>query len=97
MKRFDEPFLVYLKDYKSTNVGSIEFPKVIEFMKKHFDGFDQTILSTTAKNQVLEPEFNLFLWAVLSNRIEIANLFWRLGKVNFKIIISKFQEDSHFF
>ena len=30
---------------------------------------------------VNEPELNLFLWAVVSNRVEIAKIFWRLGKV----------------
>jgi hypothetical protein len=27
------------------------------------------------------PEFNLFLWCILSNRIEAAMFFWKLGKV----------------
>lgn len=28
-----------------------------------------------------EPELNLFLWAIIAHRVEIAKLFWRLGKV----------------
>jgi hypothetical protein len=27
------------------------------------------------------PELNLFLWAVLRNRLEIAKIFWRCGQV----------------
>ena len=32
-------------------------------------------------NNFPEPELNLFLWCILSNRIEIAKIFWRLGNV----------------
>ena len=28
------------------------------------------------------PEVNLFFWCILSNRIEIVKIFWKLGKVN---------------
>lgn len=33
------------------------------------------------KNEVINPEQNLFLWALLLNRIEIAILFWQIGEV----------------
>ena len=30
-----------------------------------------------------DVEMNLFYWCVLSNRIELSKLFWKMGKVNF--------------
>ena len=36
------------------------------------------ILSDTP---VLNPDVNLFIWAILTNKIEIAKLFWRKGEV----------------
>ena len=40
----------------------------------------------TEKYQFNEKESasqNLFLWALLHNRMEIARIFWRTGKVKF--------------
>jgi hypothetical protein len=30
-----------------------------------------------------EPELNLFYWCIFSNRLEIAKIFWKIGKVYF--------------
>jgi hypothetical protein len=98
MKRSDEPFLLYLEDYTSKNIGfRIKFLDVVNFMKNNFDEFDESIFPKddpepgTENNPVIEPELNLFLWAVLSNRIEIAKIFWRLGKVRFEKIYFLFK------
>ncbi len=32
------------------------------------------------KNEVLYPQQNLFLWALLLNRIDIAKLFWQIDE-----------------
>ena len=34
-----------------------------------------------------EPELNLFYWCVFSNRIEIAKIFWKMGKVIYNHMI----------
>lgn len=63
----------------------IQFIEIKEFLEMLFEKFDcDSFLSRdllVLNHKVKEPEFNLFLWAVLSNRIEIAKIFWRLGKV----------------
>lgn len=79
MKRFDEPFLVYLQEYKSLK-DNIEFQHVADFMREQFDEFASNLILPYGQT-VPEIEFNLFLWALLSNRIEIAKIFWTLGKV----------------
>ena len=30
---------------------------------------------------VMHPEHNLFFWAIVMNRIEIAKIFWKIGEV----------------
>ena len=43
-------------------------------LNKEFKFWDEKDLTT-------DPTRNLFYWAILSNRIEIAKIFWQLGKV----------------
>lgn len=53
-------------------------------MKHLFETFDEKMLMSEEEeycSRKINEEFNLFLWAVLTNRIEIAKIFWRLGKV----------------
>jgi hypothetical protein len=33
--------------------------------------------------EVKFPEHNLFVWALLLNRIEIAKIFWQIGEVTY--------------
>ena len=41
-----------------------------------------------------DPERNLFYWSILSNRIEIAKIFWLLGKViNLQIYINSLKKN----
>ena len=53
-----------------------------------FSSMDAFFLPIDKKDNepVNEPELNLFIWAVLKNRIGIAKIFWRLGKVILLII-----------
>jgi hypothetical protein len=37
---------------------------------------------------VKDPIMNMFLWAVLLNRIEIAKIFWQIGDVKFQFYLS---------
>ena len=45
------------------------------------DTKDATLEPHFGKNEVRYPEQNLFLWALLLNRIEIAIIFWQIGEV----------------
>ena len=40
-------------------------------------------------HSIINPEMNLFYWSVLTNRFEIAKIFWRLGKVRGRYILMK--------
>jgi hypothetical protein len=74
--------LIYLKGDQS-NLNDITVEQINRFFEKRFGNFDSYFLPLELSNEKLvkEPELNLFLWAVLSNRIDIAKTFWRLGKV----------------
>ena len=72
-----EPFILYIQMIHT---------KVVYVLEEH-----HTLAKNLAFNinsnfkfwdsQNNEPEQNLFYWCILSNRIEIAKLFWKLGKV----------------
>ncbi len=58
----------------------------IQFVfKEIFKGLSFSFLKETFADQFIHeyknPEMNLFFWCILSNRLEIAKTFWRLGKV----------------
>ncbi len=38
-----------------------------------------------------DPEIDLFYWCILSNRTEIAKIFWGLGKVKIRKYIDRFK------
>lgn len=63
-------------------------------MKQLFKTFDEKIL-LYAENNEFDPEFNLFLWCVLTNRFEIAKIFWQLGKVIMSCFL--FSSDYHIY
>ena len=49
--------------------------------------------------KVENTEINLFVWAILLNRIEIAKIFWKIGKVWFFFKLQnlkKFYLNLHF-
>jgi hypothetical protein len=69
--------------------NDLEFSKMEKFLnyanKKEtsdVDTKDATLELHFGKNEVRFPEQNLFLWALLLNRIEIAIIFWQIGEVN---------------
>ena len=72
-----EPFILYLQKIKKQIIESLEEEDIELFndtllLNKNFKFWDPI-------NN--EPEMNLFYWCVFSNRIEIAKLFWKIGKV----------------
>ncbi len=56
-----------------------------EFLETHtFDDHSEFIEKLFENENIeVDPEFHLFLWAIFANRIEIAELFWKIGKVFF--------------
>lgn len=82
--RSNEPFVMYLKSKKrrSSDNKKIEENTVIEHLKSILGYIKPTFFDDSRTGTLQEPELNLFFWAVLSNRLEIAKIFWRLGKVS---------------
>jgi hypothetical protein len=77
-----DPFLIFLQK-RNKLITEIK-PDHIEFVfKEIFKGLSFSFLpeTFTEKTNINNPEMNLFFWCVLSNRLEIAKTFWRLGKV----------------
>lgn len=50
-----------------------------------FEDFQPNFLSNIKtdmpESEVEYPEKNLFVWAILMNRFEIAKIFWKIGDV----------------
>jgi hypothetical protein len=49
-----------------------------------------TEISIELRQSIEDPDMNLFVWAVLMNRIEIAKIFWRIGDVIKRILFVLF-------
>jgi len=82
VKRFTEPFLIYLSKknlFDKTN-KQIEEKHFEHLFEANFDSFDTSRLFSSSTS-LEDNELRLFFWALLTNRIEIAKIFWRLGKV----------------
>jgi hypothetical protein len=86
-----EPFFVYLqkKDRKS-KYKSITHATVKEFLAREFYFINLDLLPAYSfeddddASDMQIPhfhEFYLFIWCVLTNRLEIAKIFWCLGNV----------------
>ena len=78
-----EPFLLYLRREKIKELTDIKdlLKKILPNLKMDFlFDFDQV------DEKFTNPEVNIFFWCILSNRIEIAKIFWKLGKVSSIII-----------
>ena len=56
----------------------------INLNREIFPGKPFTFLSNFEEVEHIpsDPKMKLFYWCILSNRTEIAKIFWRLGKVN---------------
>ena len=76
---------IYIMDSRLYN-KQVELKDVKEFLQSRFRGFEPKFLADDSKN---EPEINLFVWALLLNRIELAKIFWKIGKVNKNIYLKK--------
>lgn len=74
---------MYLKQTNS-KVSNITVDDIKNFLNRLFPGANFYFLPDRfyqSSEDKCDAELNLFLWAILSNRIEIAKIFWRLGKV----------------
>ena len=81
--KYEEPFLLFLqKKYNKIRIN-IDIKTIRKLNKELFPGsrFPFLPVSFEKNGTVNDPEMNLFYWSVLSNRFEIAKIFWRLGKV----------------
>ena len=75
-----EPFILYLKFIKNQIISHCN--KVEE---ADIEVFNRDLsLSKIFKfwDSANDPEKNLFYWCVFSKRLEIAKLFWKMGKVS---------------
>ena len=77
-----EPFILYIQTIQKEPVYILEEHHTIA-KNLTFD-IDSNFKFWDSINH--EPEKNLFYWCILSNRIEIAKIFWKLGKVSSIII-----------
>jgi hypothetical protein len=81
--KYEEPFLLFLqKKYNKIRI-TIDARIIRKLNKELFPGSRFTFLPADfdKNGPVNDPEMNLFFWSVLSNRFDIAKIFWRLGKV----------------
>ena len=46
----------------------------------HIYNNDYLVIVSFGSKDVKYPELNLFVWALLLNRIELAKIFWRIGE-----------------
>ena len=85
-----EPMYLYLQNkYKFHSI----FNKSNRFLnEKYFHHLEKSIFPTidikfypqnlfNKTSTVTQPEMCLFLWCILTNRLDIAKIFWRLGNV----------------
>ena len=76
-----EPYLLYLpKEVQDKEKYNNHKSIVKKLFKEIFIGIHFKFLYNPNDNYV--NEMDLFYWCILSNRINIAKTFWRLGKVN---------------
>jgi hypothetical protein len=85
-----EPLYFYLK--KASKYSKIDdnfnfqYKNIEKLRKEIFPTINFNLLPTIEESEsmnefVEEPEMYLFFWCILTNRIEIAKIFWKLGKV----------------
>jgi hypothetical protein len=84
------PFLSYLKNVYNESNACIKHSSIKKFLKNkfHFINFSHLPTYNIADNDANDysfdefHEFYLFAWCILTNRLETAKTFWRLGNVN---------------
>jgi hypothetical protein len=74
---FEQWFILFLQLKQKKIIETVTKENINMIVKYLFNNSDLNLWDD--KN---EPEMNLFYWCVLSNRREIAHIFWCLGKVN---------------
>ena len=93
-KEKSEPFYFYVKE--SVNISDINKrisfminkieklrTEIFPFVNFHIlpENFKFEKFYKFANELIDEPEIFLFYWCILTNRIEIAKIFWRIGNV----------------
>ena len=86
-----EPLYYYLKkairNSKNDDKFHFLYKNIEKLRKEIFPTVNFNILPTkkpfdeSMNESIQEPEMFLFFWCILTNRIEIAKIFWKLGKV----------------
>ncbi len=69
---------------KGERRSQITHARIKKFLKEHFYSINFEYLpmyNNEEKDDDGFHEFYLFIWCVLTNRLQIAKTFWRLGKV----------------
>ncbi len=84
-KKNNEPFLVYSKK-TGKYLSQVDNDSIKNFLKDQFYFLNFDLLpmynnNEEEKTQDEFKEFYLFIWCILTNRLEIAKRFWSLGKV----------------
>ena len=75
-------------------INSIGVEHIEKFNKMAFPTIDFKFFQRNQKNEIeIIPEDALFYWCVLSKRIEISKIFWRLGKVT-QTFLNSFQKSK---
>lgn len=84
--KYEEPLLIWLQKKYNQYKVIVNVKDIKKLNERLFSGADFYFLPFDFNNDnyndcVVDPEMNLFYWCLISNRIEIAKIFWRLGKV----------------
>lgn len=74
------------------------------FFKRRFDTFnpfflpdDFNVNETAEPTYVGDPEINLFFYCILTNRVEVAKTFWKIGRVSAIIVLILIFESFNYF
>ena len=92
-RKYKEPFLLYLQKQRIVE-NKIEMKQIKNLLKKILPSISFEFFTNEYQTKIdlkdndlkycnNDVEMNLFYWCVLSNRIELSKLFWKMGKVNF--------------
>jgi hypothetical protein len=77
----NEVFLRYLKQEKETEVSSIVGEDLDYLVEKVTTDLKFSLIPEYDFLIAKNPEMYLFFWCILSNRIQLAKIFWKIGKV----------------
>jgi hypothetical protein len=76
-----EPFLRYLNQEKKTPISSIEQKHLDYLIEKVIPDLKFSLIPEDELKIAENPEMYLFFWCILTNRIQLAKIFWKFGKV----------------